>query len=160
MTLMGKNNEIKQNVIDSTEWCEKIANSEYRKEFSEYFIYNANTLAGTAGGRSYYKLNDGFALSGVYYRTNGGAIFILVGKTPSDVLGYCSYNPSYIYEIDGEVIKDVEYNGQKWYYCQIPYGWANGQNANSTDNSKYIGSLASDNDAALYILNDFFETNE
>lgn len=159
MTLLGKNSLAIQKIINSEEWCKKIADSQYRSNFSEYFIYNANTIAGTAGGRSYYKLNEGFALSGVYYRTNSGAIFILVGRNPEDVQGYCSYNTSYVYDIDSDVIGNVEYNGQKWYYCQIPYGWTNGQNVNTTNNSKYIGNIANDEEAAIYILNDFFGTN-
>lgn len=68
--------------------------------------------------------------------------------------GYCSYNPNYILEPS-----TIEYNGETWYYYSIQYGGANGEEFSSWNNSKYIGKVNSLEEAALYILNDFFEDN-
>lgn len=155
MTLLGQEPNIRQKVINSYTWSQKIANSEYRANFNEYIVYNKDTLVATAGGRGYYKRNDGTALAASFYRN--GAEFIIVAKDTSAVLSYCSYNPSYDQEAAG-AIYELEYNNEKWYYTDIPYAWTDGTGVSSTDNSKNIGNLASYTyeQVALYMLNDYF----
>lgn len=81
MTLLGKNNLAINIIIESDELCEKVVNSEYRKSFCEYIVYNKDTLIGTARGRGYYKYGEGFSLGGaVSYVGEISAGFFLVGK--------------------------------------------------------------------------------
>lgn len=80
MTLLGKNKTAINNIIKSDELCKKIVDSEYRSNFCEYMVYNKDTLIGTAGGRSYYKATDGFAIAGAYSGNGCSAGFLLVGK--------------------------------------------------------------------------------
>lgn len=151
MELLGNNFNATKKIIESDEICKKVSNSTYRNKFSEMLIYNSNDVLGTAIGRTYYKLNDGFALAGGCYIN--GVIFVLVSKTPNSVLGYCSYDPDYI--LNGEH-QFIEYNGEKWYYEQIPYGGENGETITSIDKCKYIGQVKDTKEAALKILNEFF----
>lgn len=151
MELLGNNLNATKKIIESNEICKKVSNSVYRNRFSEMMSYNSNDVLGTSYGRTYYKLNDGFALAGGCYIN--GAIFVLVSKDPNSVLGYCSYDPNFISSQEHEFI---EYNGEKWYYEQIPFGWDNGNSISSIDKSKYIGQVASVKEAATKILDEFF----
>lgn len=162
MTLLGKNKDIREKVINSELWCEKIANSEYRANFSEYIVYNAGTLIGTAGGRQYYKRYNGNALAAGFIRN--GAEFMIVSKNKEAMLGYCTRDPSFDQDANGYV-QQLEYENDIWYYAVIPYGWGNAQPISSTENSKYIGNFYDANAStykqtyepvAIYILNDYF----
>lgn len=160
MTLLGKNKIAINNIIKSDELCKKVVDSKYRKNFSEYIVYNKDTLIGTTGGRSYYKANDGFALAAAY--NAGGGQYVLVSKDEKSTWGWCTYNASFIGSTRGE----IQYNNETWYYTDIPYCWWGEYVIDTTNNCKFIGEITPTDidtvtrEAAQIALNDFFNTNK
>ena len=169
ITLLGQNKEFRRKVVDSTEWCEKIANSKYEKNFSKYFIYKKDELMGTAGGRTYNKRNKGFAISFAFYGVNingyQGVSFAMVAKNSENAKGWCSYSKSYeLSESEKANQPTIEYNGEKWYCYWVPFGWLNGQGIDSENSCNYIGNWDFKNDmktgiqsAAEYVLKQYME---
>ena len=153
MRILGQNKTIKEKVITNDTWCEKIANSEYRSDFSEYIVYNANSLLGTAISRKYYKRNDGCALGAAF--TRNGANFMLVSKEKEPVIGYWTYNSS-----RDSVVYEIEYHGEIWYYAVIPYGGANNESITSTKYCKRLGRFSTFEEVAKYVIDDYLEFNQ
>lgn len=138
MAALGKNKTAKKMIMESDEWGKAIANSEYRKDFSEYIVYNANTLCATAKNREYYKTNDGIALTAIYHDSGIGTQEIFVSKNSDAVVGYCTYNINY-----REEIKTLEFEGEIWYYSTCPYGWNDGTTFSNIYYGKDIGKMSS-----------------
>ena len=173
ITLLGQNKEFRRKVVDSTEWCEKIANSKYEKNFSKYFIYKKDELMGTAGGRTYNKRNKGFAISFAFYGVNinnspynQGVNFAMVAKNSENAKGWCSYSESFEFSESEKAIYQptIEYNGEKWYCYWVPFGWLGGQGIDSENSCNYIGNWDIKNDAktgiqsaAEYVLKQYME---
>ena len=155
MVALGESKIAKEVIMSSDEFGKAVANSPYRKDFSEYIVYNAGTLCASANGRAYYKVSDGVALSVIFYVSGNQMLFVSKNREAAE--GYSNFNPSYRYEI-----RELEYNGKTWYYSPMPYTWTDGTIFEAIYYGKNIGNITGGEywemykKAAIQALDDFF----
>ena len=141
--LKGRTISVDQSVVKASNWYE---NGNTGDLFSD-----ADQLLGTAGGKSYYKLNDIPAIGVSYY--DEGVHFALISTNVDGTLGYCSTTDNEsssgnnggsntISNSESEY-QTVEVNGITWYVRELPGGWSDGTTA-TTNNCNDIGTITSE----------------